>query len=561
MRLVGASAVALVAAALGASPSSAQAGFTCGEGHYGTDDGCDCGCAEADPDCGPAPVELAQCDYDGCPTNQSPDPADVTRCRATVCGDGWAGSGEACDDGDTTDEGGCSADCSNIMPGWLCSDAAEGCQRERCGDGARTPSERCDDGNSRNGDGCSPACVDEPGFICYEGSTCYPTNCGDLYVEMDYVTRTGESCDDGNRVSGAGCSPLCEAEPGYYCDPWGGGCFATDCGDGIIQGDIYYGLGETCDDQNDVAGDGCDGCVAEPGYICWNGPCHQVDCGDGVIDADGVLGMEQCDDGNQTDNDGCDERCQLEPGFDCYSRPPGEPCVEIVCGDGVVSYDQFGVYEMCDDGNNLDGDGCSSTCTYIEPGWLCPTAGELCHLPECGNGYRDVDPFGSVLEACDDGNESSGDGCSASCQIETGFECLEEGVPCVALPAGWTCALAFFDAGDGCDCGCGREDPDCGDGGAEECSFNHCFDGDEVAVDPCDRTRCVEEDEAEEVEETGNCDAPPDDPLDGIDPVRLACDERGAGAREGGTAAVAALALLSVACARRRRGGRASPSW
>lgn len=549
--VVGAGVVVCAALVLDASPALAQAAFTCGAAHYASDDGCDCGCGELDPDCGPPPVDLRRCDFDGCPAGQAPDPADVALCRASVCGDGWRGDDEACDDGDTTDEGGCSADCSNLTPGWVCGEGADGCRRERCGDGLRTMMERCDDGNDVDGDGCSAECIDEPGFICYVGMPCRPTLCGDAYAEFDYATRTGETCDDGNRTDGDGCGADCEAEPGFYCDPWGGGCFPTECGNGAIEGDIYYGLGESCDDQNDVAGDGCDECVAEPGYICWNGPCHQVDCGDGFIDADGVIGFEQCDDGNQAPNDGCDPRCLLEPGFDCYSAPPGEPCIEIVCGDGVQSYDQFGMYEACDDGNAQSGDGCDANCSFIEPGYLCPVAGEPCRLPVCGNGYRDIDPFGTILEQCDDGNENSGDGCTARCQVETGFECIEEGVPCVALPDGWTCSLAFYGAGDGCDCGCGADDPDCSDGGAEDCSFNHCFEEPEVEVDPCDRTRCVSE---QDVDDDEACAAPPPpDDLGGLDPVRWRCDAGGEHRGRGDRASWLAFGLLAAVACRRRR--------
>lgn len=43
---------------------------------------------------------------------------------------------------------------------------------------------------------------------------------------------------------------------------------------------------------------------------------------------------------------------------------PGQPCTGI-CGDRAVKG-----AETCDDGNTLDGDGCSSICV-IEPGWDC----------------------------------------------------------------------------------------------------------------------------------------------------------------------------------------------
>jgi len=71
-------------------------------------------------------------------------------------------------------------------------------------------------------------------------------------------------------------------------------------------------------------------------------------------------------------------------------------CHAPYCGDGVVDAN-----EQCDDGNAVDGDGCSATCT-IES--------------YCGDGT--LDPG----EQCDDGNTANGDGCSAICTTETGGE-------------------------------------------------------------------------------------------------------------------------------------------
>jgi cysteine-rich repeat protein len=57
------------------------------------------------------------------------------------------------------------------------------------------------------------------------------------------------------------------------------------------------------------------------------------------------------------------------------------------CGDAVVDPG-----EDCDDGNNVDGDGCSH-----------------CALPRCGDGIVDLG------EACDDGNQDDGDSCTSDC--------------------------------------------------------------------------------------------------------------------------------------------------
>jgi cysteine-rich repeat protein len=76
------------------------------------------------------------------------------------------------------------------------------------------------------------------------------------------------------------------------------------------------------------------------------------------------------------------------------------------CGDGILHRG-----EDCDDGNTTSGDGCSGVCS-VEPGFDCSGEPSLC-LSECGDGALASD------EDCDDGNTASGDGCSASCQDET----------------------------------------------------------------------------------------------------------------------------------------------
>ena len=86
-----------------------------------------------------------------------------------------------------------------------------------CGNGVVDPGEQCDDGNTVSGDGCSSSCRLE---VCGNG-----------------ILDPGEQCDDGNTVSGDGCSATCQREP--------------RCGDGVVD------PGEQCDDGNTVSGDGC----------------------------------------------------------------------------------------------------------------------------------------------------------------------------------------------------------------------------------------------------------------------------------------------------------------
>lgn len=93
---------------------------------------------------------------------------------------------------------------------------------------------------------------------------------------------------------------------------------------------------------------------------------------------------------------------------------------DIYCGNG--KWETYNL-EGCDDGNNVNGDGCSSACA-IETRWVCVNtvnATSVCTYTACGNTYLDSG------EQCDDGNTVAGDGCSATCQIEDCHYCTGVG--------------------------------------------------------------------------------------------------------------------------------------
>jgi len=73
---------------------------------------------------------------------------------------------------------------------------------------------------------------------------------------------------------------------------------------------------------------------------------------------------------------------------------PRGTSVRATCGNG---FRETG--EACDDGGVAPGDGCSATCRIETP-------------PECGDGRRDPG------EECDDDNTRDGDGCDARCFLE-----------------------------------------------------------------------------------------------------------------------------------------------
>lgn len=98
-----------------------------------------------------------------------------------------------------------------------------------------------------------------------------------------------------------------------------------------------------------------------------------------------------CGDGIPTDGEECDDGAlnTNTPGGRCRLN-----CRLGGCGDRILDTPTG---EVCDDGNTTSGDGCSADCHSDE---------------RCGNGIVDLE----VGEVCDDGNTTSGDGCAADCK-------------------------------------------------------------------------------------------------------------------------------------------------
>ena len=137
---------------------------------------------------------------------------------------------------------------------------------------------------------------------------------------------------------------------------------------------------------------------------------------DGSGTKDGATGtlteMEPTMGGSASTSGGSGGPCDEEPvcgtGEDVVSCP--EQC--NVCGDGVVFGD-----EDCDDGNEMDGDGCEVDCTPTPP-------------PMCGNG--DVENG----EECDDANVADDDACLNNCQdAECGDGVVWAGMGMLFIPS------------------------------------------------------------------------------------------------------------------------------
>ncbi len=123
-------------------------------------------------------------------------------------------------------------------------------EKAGCGDGLVIPPESCDDGNKFSGDGCSSACAVESGFTC--NFYVWPTKCWYRCGDGQRAPSL-EECDDGNADGGDGCNPYCKKEPGWTCSAGTPDvCTVIPfCGNQIIEGS------ETCDDGNVHNGDGC----------------------------------------------------------------------------------------------------------------------------------------------------------------------------------------------------------------------------------------------------------------------------------------------------------------
>lgn len=84
---------------------------------------------------------------------------------------------------------------------------------------------------------------------------------------------------------------------------------------------------------------------------------------------------ELCDDGNNLNGDGCSSACFVEANSNCDISFDPSQC--DVCGNSKMKYP-----EICDDGNSLDSFGCSSDCMSVLPNFICyggnETTNDIC---------------------------------------------------------------------------------------------------------------------------------------------------------------------------------------
>ncbi len=145
----------------------------------------------------------------------------------------------------------------------------------------------------------------------------------------------------------------------------------------------------------------------------------------------------------------------------------GDGDSESACGNSIVDPG-----EACDDGNQTDGDGCDSECQFESCG-----DGILQEPEECDDGFMTINCDENCTlpecgdgtlnafagEKCDDGNVDDSDGCSPTCQEEyCADSVVQEGEACDAGGLNGQYHLACDDP-NSCALDCQGSGPCCGD--------------------------------------------------------------------------------------------------
>jgi len=352
------------------------------------------------------------------------------------CGIQAAGclSAADCDDGNA-----CTTD---ICQGGSCLHLPiVGCSNAGC-----TSAAQCNDNNACTIDTCvAGACSHTAIPNC---NPCVPTTCAAQGVSSGTIS---DGC--GGMLN---CNPPCvpttcaaqDISSGTISDGCGGvlncnpPCVPTTCAaQDISSGTISDGCGgvlncnppcvpTTCAAQEVTCGvisDGCGGvlnCNSGGGLSCNTGLLGVCAAGTTAC-INGVMVCVQTHQPSAEICDGLDNNCngQIDEGIVCGA----------VCGNGIVEPG-----EECDDGNTINGDGCSATCT-VQAGFSCVGTPSVCSdINECAtnNGACSVNAtctntLGSHSCACNPGYSGDGItcvpvGCTTSVQCDDGNPCTTD---------------------------------------------------------------------------------------------------------------------------------------
>jgi cysteine-rich repeat protein len=172
------------------------------------------------------------------------------------------------------------------------------------------------------------------------GSTCVPedngTSCADASICSGESRTCAATCDFYEQDPGCPANTLCSVL--WLCEPPSVG--------------VSVGVGAACGPDATLA----QGCA--PDGEAFRGLCFGFE-GDPLVCEKACLGNEGC-----ASDQFCATRFSSGVGI-CRPVP--------VCGDGALGE----INEVCDDGNLMDGDGCSADCQTVDVGYLCNAASSL----------------------------------------------------------------------------------------------------------------------------------------------------------------------------------------
>ncbi|OGH78657.1 MAG: hypothetical protein A2301_01085 [Candidatus Magasanikbacteria bacterium RIFOXYB2_FULL_40_13] len=418
---------------------SSQCQFAvCGNNYADLGEDCDVWPTES-----PLNIDTLACDWDGGDGDQA--------CTFNACGtDGYLNDFEVCDlsvpapltFGGAT----CSSQTGGSLPsGTLGCDLCDsinitGCYL--CGNETLEDAEYCDDGNTVSGDGCESTCMSwTTGWSCIDNpaSPPAPDSLCAMLCGNGNPSDPGEVCDDGNDNTetilncayGTPSCTFCNADCSQILN-----FTAPFCGDGVeniisVGPDGISGTGddtrEACDlgvSQNNDSdcSYGLTSCTVCLSNCSVEQAGNTSFCGDEEVDP----AYEDCDYDTglpATSGDGCSSACEIETGYVCAVIDGSYQCV-FSCGnsastDPLIDIQAFAPYnEECDAGSNN-----GLRCVPVAYGVDCIWCTDSCELRTVTADYCGDGEINNPPENCDQGNTVSGDGCSATCQEESGFEC------------------------------------------------------------------------------------------------------------------------------------------
>lgn len=448
-----------------------------------------------------APSNYTNCASGAICTNDSSDTAAPAGSRyfgfTCSCPTGFAGNGRRDVDMDGVPDAagnGCVAVDPCLAAG-TCTDTDECATPGTCGSGAQSCTNllgsylcTCLDGYGAPATGGT--CTDSN--ECALDNPCAPGTCANRAGGYDCTScplgfsATGGRCADIDECADVSCGPgLClQNDPGHYncircptmgwtmppldapcmdidecatpgrCDPNATctntpGSFMCACNSG------YLGPGDICTDIDECRMDASNDC--DVNSVCSNTEgSYTCTCNDGYRQIGrSCQDIDECAEGTAlcrrdeicVNRIGMRYQCVCAPGF---HRPPGESNCEPECGDGAR-----GPGEECDDGNTVDGDGCTGCMMDRNFSCLETTGVSVCRQT-CGDGLIH-EQYGEECDRGEANSDTEPNACRTHCRRAH-------------------CGDGVVDDGEGCDDADGNSDETAG-ACRTDCRPAHCGDG------------------------------------------------------------------------------------